>query len=425
MPDQPDGGPALAAAPPWRRLLLAISLVLMAFVLRVPVASVGPVLPEAARAIALSAAASSVLTTLPSLCFGIFSPLAAVLRRRIGIERGILAALLAIAAGTALRGIAEAPFLFGGQILACLGIAIVNVLLPGLVKQDFPGQAALMTGLYVTALCGGAAVAAAFTVPLRLAFGGSWAGALAVWAIPAVIAAALWAPNLPARVSASRAHRIVVRGLWRDALAWQLTLFMGLQSAFAYISFGWLAPMLRDRGLSARQAGFVLAANVLAQAVSSLVAPTLATRRRDQRAINLVAVVVCTLGFEACIFGPLSLAGLASTAFGLAQGALFAVGLTMIVLRAADAPVAAELSAMAQTIGYSVASLGPLAAGLLRGATGNWNAVGALGLAMGVALAAAGLGAGRAIQVRAVSAALPYAARSGSPASDSAKAASS
>lgn len=425
MPDQPDGGPALAAAPPWRRLLLAISLVLMAFVLRVPVASVGPVLPEAAHAIALSAAASSVLTTLPSLCFGIFSPLAAVLRRRIGIERGILAALLAIAAGTALRGIAEVPFLFGGQILACLGIAIVNVLLPGLVKQDFPGQAALMTGLYVTALCGGAAVAAAFTVPLRLALGGSWAGALAIWAIPAVIAAALWAPNLPARFSATRAHRVVVRGLWRDALAWQLTLFMGLQSAFAYIGFGWLAPMLRDRGLSARQAGFVLAANVLAQAVSSLVAPTLATRRRDQRAINLVSVVVCTLGFEACIFGPVSLAWLASTAFGLAQGALFAVGLTMIVLRAADAPVAAELSAMAQTIGYSLASLGPLTAGLLRGATGNWNAVGVLGLAMGVALAAAGLGAGRAIQVRAVSAAQPYAARSGSPASDSAKAASS
>ena len=384
-------------------LLLATSLVLIAFNLRCAVASVGPVLPEIVRATGLSPAGASALTTLPSLCFGLFGPLAPAMSRRLGTERSLMAVLGAVVLGTALRGLGGVAALFAGQIVACAGIAVINVLLPGLVKRDFPKLAAVMTGSYVMALCVGAAVAAGGTVPLEQRFGGGWPAALACWAAPAALAAAVWAIQLP-RAGRMQGHRRwVVRGLWSDALAWQITLFMGLQSAFAYIVFGWLAPLLRDRGLDPVQAGLVVSASVLGQAAASLVAPSLATIGRDQRCASAVSSLVCIGTFLACVFGPLSWIWAFSILLGLSEGALFAIALMLIVLRAPDVHVAAELSSMSQSVGYILACAGPLFAGLLHGWSGNWNALAGLSLVLGAMMLATGISAGRARYVGAVS----------------------
>lgn len=384
-------------------LLLAASLVLIAFNLRCAVASVGPVLPEIVRATGLSPVGASALTTLPSLCFGLFGPLGPALSRRVGTEYSLLAVLGATVLGTALRGLGGAPALFAGQILSCAGIAVINVLLPGLVKRDFPRHAAIMTGLYVMALCVGAATAAGGTVPLQHGFGGSWPAALAFWAAPAALAAALWVTQLP-RAAKIRAQRVwVVRGLWSDPLAWQVTLFMGLQSAFAYIVFGWLAPILRDRGLDPVQAGLVVSVSVLGQAVASLFAPSLSTIGRDQRAATAISCLVCIGSFLACLLGPLSWIWFWSIVLGLSEGALFAIALMLIVLRAPDAHVAAHLSSMAQSVGYVLASVGPLLVGLLHGWSGNWNALTGLALVLGAVMLASGIGASRARHVGATS----------------------
>jgi len=382
-------------------LLLAASLVLIAFNLRCAVASVGPVLPEVVRATGLSSALASALTTLPSLCFGLYGPAGPWLSRRLGTERSLLLLLGMMVAGSALRGLGGAPALFAGQILACAGIAVINVLLPGLVKRDFPRQAAIMTGLYVMALCLGAAIAAGGTVPLERAFG-SWPAALAFWAMPAALAAALWLTQLP-RAATHVARRMpTVRGLWSDPLAWQVTLFMGLQSAFAYIVFGWLAPILRDRGLDPVQAGLVVSVSVLGQAAASLVAPSLATVGRDQRLASALSSLVCIASFLACIVGPLSWIWVWSIVLGLSEGALFAIALMLIVLRAPDAHVAAHLSGMSQGVGYILASAGPLFAGLLHGWTGRWDALIGFSLLLGGLMLASGIGAGRARHVGAV-----------------------
>jgi CP family cyanate transporter-like MFS transporter len=134
-------------------ILLGVAVALMAFNLRIPIASIGPLLPEAIKSTGLSSGGASFLTALPTICFGLFSPVGPTLARRFGIERVLLVALLVIALGTAARGSATAGGLFSGQILACLGIAVVNVLLPGLVKRDFPRRVAFITGIYVMALC--------------------------------------------------------------------------------------------------------------------------------------------------------------------------------------------------------------------------------------------------------------------------------
>lgn len=224
------------------------------------------------------------LTTLPIVCLGLFAAPAPALARRFGAQRTLLGALLLICAGTLLRLSADLPALFIASALAGGGIAIGNVLLPGLVKRDFPQRAAMMTGLYTLAICAGASSATAFTVPLEQhLLDGAWAPALASWALPAGVVLLLW---LPFALSARRPPTDAAArpgSLWRDALAWQVTGFMGLQSALAYIVIGWLAPILRERGLDSAEAGYVVAASILAQLITCLVTPSIAARCKDQR----------------------------------------------------------------------------------------------------------------------------------------------
>ncbi len=316
--------------------------------------------------------------------------------RKIGTERALLAALLLLTMGCAVRGFGSATALFAGQVAAMAGIGVLNVLLPGLIKRDFPHRVGLMTGLYTTAFCVGAAGAAAISVPLALVFGGSWRPALSVWAVPAGIATLAWAVQLrsPHR-AAGRGLGIHVRGIWRDGLAWQLLLFMGLQSALAYIVFSWLPAMLRDRGLSVVDAGLVLSISAAAQAVACLVAPALAIRSRDQRLITVLSVAACLLGLAGCFLLPLWTIWFWAVLLGLAQGALIAIALTLIVLRSADQHVTASLSGMVQCGGYLLASAGPMIAGLLHERLGGWSAVFLLCLGLCAAAAATGYMASR------------------------------
>jgi MFS transporter, CP family, cyanate transporter len=381
------------------RLLLGVSIVLISVNLRAAVTSVGPVLHEIIRDAGLSAAAVSVLTTLPSLCFGLAAPLAPQLARRTGTERAVLAGLLLMAAGIALRGLGGAPALYAGQVLAMAGIGLINVLLPGLVKRDFPDRVALMTGLYTMAFCTGAAGAAGATVPLAVAFGGSWAAALAIWAVPAALAAAVWAWQLPPREPVSHGA-MRVRGLWSDPLAWQVMLFMGLQSALAYIVLSWLPPILRDRGLSQVEAGLVLSVSVVMQAGACLFAPALATRGKNQSFANVFSVALCMAGLLGCFFAPLGTVWIWAAVLGISQGALISIALTVIVLRSPDARVAAHLSGMAQAGGYILASAGPMLTGMLRAWTGSWTSVAVFCMGLGSAAAVCGWLAGRSRHVR-------------------------
>ena len=170
---------------------------------------------------------------------------------------------------------------------------------------------------------------------------------------------------------------------------------MGLQSALAYIVFGWLAPMLQDRGMAAATAGLVVSASIIAQVFACIPAPALATRGRDQRAANAGGIIVCVVGLLGCLFAPLWAVWGFAVLLGLSQGWLIAVALTVIVLRAPDARSTASLSGMAQSVGYLLASAGPLLAGLLRDWTGSWASLGGLTVVLGAAAVWTGIGAGR------------------------------
>ncbi|MBF8670956.1 CynX/NimT family MFS transporter [Pseudomonas putida] len=381
---------------PW---LLLLGLVLVALNLRPALSSMAPVLGQVSEGLGLNASQAGLLTTLPVLCLGLFAPLAPVLARRFGSERVILGILATLALGIVVRSSLGATGVFLGSLMAGASIGIVGVLLPGIVKRDFPQHAGTLTGVYTMALCLGAAMAAGATVPLAQHFDGSWALGLGFWMLPALLAMLVW---LPQARQGHGLHKVAyrVRGLWRDPLAWQVTLYMGLQSSLAYIVFGWLPSILIGRGLSPTEAGLVLSGSVIVQLVSSLSAPWLATRGKDQRLAIVLVMLITLAGLFGCLYAPLSGLWGWAVVLGLGQGGTFALALTLIVLRSKDAHVAANLSSMAQGVGYTLASMGPFAVGLVHDLTGGWAAVGWIFAVLGGGAILFGLGAGRALHVQ-------------------------
>lgn len=381
---------------PW---LLLLGLVLVALNLRPALSSMAPMLSDVSKSLGLSAAKAGLLTTLPVLCLGLFAPLAPVLARRFGSERVVLGILLTLAVGIILRSSFGEAGLFAGSVLAGASIGIIGVLLPGIVKRDFAKHAGTMTGVYTMALCLGAAMASGSTVPLSQYFDSSWSMGLGFWIIPALVAAVFW---LPQARQGHGLHQVAyrVRGLLRDRLAWQVTLYMGLQSSLAYIVFGWLPSILIGRGLSPTQAGLVLSGSIMVQLISALAAPWLATRGKDQRLAILVVVLLTLGGLFGCLYGPLDGLWGWAIVLGLGQGGTFSLALTLIVLRSRDAHVAANLSSMAQGFGYTLASLGPFAVGIVHDLIGGWNAVGWIFAVVGLGAIVFGMGAGRALYVQ-------------------------
>lgn len=377
--------------------MLGAALLLVSFNLRPAVTSLSPVLAEVISSTGMTVAMASVLTTLPALCFGLFAPLAPLLARRFGMERAVLWMVLLLSAGTLLRWAQASWTLFGGAVLAGAAIGVINVLLPALVKRDFPDRIALMTGLYTMVLSGGAAIAAGASAPLTVHLG-SWGLALAVWAAPALLAAVVLALALPAKFRPA-AHR-TLPGLWRNALAWQVTLLMGFQSATTYCAFGWLAPILRDRGMEPTTAGLVLSLSVLVQVGSSLGGAPFAALWRDERGPAILSLGVGLAGFLGCLYAPLPWVWCAAVVMGVGQGAAFSITLSVIGLRSPDAATAAQLSGMAQAVGYLLASLGPLLLGLAHQWTGNWVAAGPMLVAYTAIGIAGAAGAGRKLLVR-------------------------
>lgn len=370
-------------------------LVLSALNLRLIFPSLSIVLPEVIRDYGLSSAMAGYLTTLPVVCLGVFSLLAPACAARFGIERTLFGLLLVLAVGTALRGYAGVAGLFIGSAIAGACIAVGNVLLPALVKRDFAQHVAIVTAFYTVAMNVGASIAAATTLPLAAAFGGSWSTGLAIWAVPPALAALLWLGRLRRPAGEVQGVRRSARGLWADGLAWQVTLFMGLQSALAYCAIGWLAPIVRARGLDATAAGLVASLAILTGMIGSLVVPPLLRRFRNQQALNVIFGLFAGGALLGLLFAPLPLVWLFAVLQGAGQGGMFALALVVIVLRSPDTQIAAQLSSMAQAVGYTIAAGGPLLVGMLHGWTGGFEASGWLFAAVTVAACLCGWGAGR------------------------------
>ncbi len=378
---------------------MGICLVLIGLNLRTVFSSFAAVLPEVTADAGLPAWAVMVLTTVPVTLLGVFAPLAPALARRFGAERVLLGAMAVLTAGLLLRPVelpaaGHLPALLAGTAACGAAISQCNVLLPGVVKRDFPHRLGLMGGLYTTAICASAALGAGFTFPVFRATG-QWTAALWFWALPAGVVLLLFLP-LALRAGPGGPTRPAGGvSVWRSAVAWQVTAFMVLQAMMSFSVFAWLAPILRERGVDGGTAGLIVSASIVLQMLGSLFAPALATRFRDQRGINTVVALMTGGGFALSIFGPLDLIWLWTGLLGLGQGSLTAAALTLIMVRTRDGHTAAHLSGMMQGVGYGLGSSGTLLVGQLHQSTGSFAAAGVLFLLVGSLAAVFGYRAGR------------------------------
>ena len=381
------------------KLLLIVGILFIAATLRVTFTGIAPLLDAIRTEYQLTTAQTGLLTTLPLLAFGLVSPLAAGVARRFGIERSLLLAMVIICLGIGLRSLPSAAWLYIGTTLIGCGIALGNVLLPGLIKRDFSGHVARMTGAYSITMGAAAAAGSAMVVPLALA-GFGWRGALLLLMVFPLLALLLWLPQARRQATtpmtgSGAAHN---RGIWRSALAWQVTLFLGINSLVYYVIVGWLPAILQSMGYSEAQAGSLHGLLQLATAAPGLVIPLVLHRLKDQRGIAVLVALMCVVSTLGLWLLP-GQAVIWTLIFGFGSGATMILGLTFIGLRASSAHQAAALSGMAQTIGYLLAACGPPLIGKIHDAYGDWHIPLIIVALIAVVMALFGALAGRAREI--------------------------
>lgn len=418
----PEAAAAVPGPRAWAVRLVVVGIVLSALNLRPAITSLGALLEEVRDGLGMSGSVAGLLTSVPPLCFAVFGVTAPRLARRFGAGAVVCAGMVAITTGLLVRPYtgSTAGFL-AASALALMGIAVSNVLMPVIVKRWFPDRVGSMTGLYSMALALGTSAAAAVTVPVTEALGGSWQSGLTVWAVLAAAAVLPWIPLVRDRGPASseptagrdtaRSVHTRVEGagpvrhvharveppalrITRSRTAWALAVFFGLQATAAYITMGWMAQIFRDAGVPAGTAGLLLAVTMVMGVPLAFVIPRLATRLPHQGPI-VVALGVCGLaGYAGLYLAPAAGAWAWAVLLGVSNCA-FPLALTMVGMRARTGAGVAQLSAFAQSTGYLISIPGPLLVGVLYQHSGGWGLPIALMIGLMIPQMAVGVLAGR------------------------------
>ncbi|HTV26272.1 MAG TPA: MFS transporter [Xanthobacteraceae bacterium] len=388
---------AATASKSFKLTYSVFALLLVVANLRPALTSVGPLLETIRTSLGLSDAAVGLLPTLPLLIFAGLS-LFAHFGEQLGIEKSLAWCLALIVAGIALRSEGSIATLFAGTAIFSAGIAVANVLVPSLIKRDYADWVGGMTTAYVMVMTLSGAFATGLAVPLSTHLAGGWTSSLAIWAVFAALALLIWLPETrnakTAAVAEQPINKTVVQPMWRSALAWQVTVFMGIQFLIYFVTIGWIPPYLTTLGFPAAEAGWLLSLYQLVGFAVGVVTPPLLRLGRDQRLLAVAACLVTAL----CVLGLLVAPGLAALWLAVSGGSFgitFILAFALIGLRTSDYRRTASLSAMAQATGYLIAAIGPAAFGWLHDLTGGWTVpmLGFVGVAVMQALA--GFGAGR------------------------------
>ncbi len=351
---------------------LMLGVILVALNLRPSMAAVGPLLSAIRGDIPLSFSLASLLTMLPVMAMGLAMFFGMAVSQRLGEHRTVVVSLLIIGLATVSRLFLDSALgLILSAMLAGVGIALIQALMPALIKSRFSNNVSLFMGVYVTSIMGGAAIAASFA-PLVMSRTGSWRLGLAIWAVLAVLALAIWYAQrsaMPA-LTASPARKTSFIGNRR---AWLLAIFFGLGTASYTCVLAWLAPYYVEKGWSEQNAGLLLGFLTAMEVISGLVTPAIANRSRDRRQVLVVLLALIIAGFCGLILSPQHLSLLWPCLLGLGIGGLFPMSLIVSLDHLDNPQRAGHLTAFVQGIGYLIAGLSPLIAGMIRDQLGSFE----------------------------------------------------
>lgn len=382
------------------QFIIIIGILFIAFNLRPGITAVGPLIGTIRDDIGLANWSAGLLTSLPLIAFAIISPIVPRFGKKYTNEWAMVFGLIILIVGMGIRSISVVSFLFAGTILVGLGIAISNVLLPGVVKDKFPTKVALMTSVYSTTMGTFAAISSGLSIPFAKGLGWGWQLALFVWAVPAIIALLIWA-YLAKKNQSVKDIKVEQPStgdgqIWRSPLAWQVALFMGFQSSLFYVTISWLPEILHSNGISIAMAGWMLSYTQIIGMPASFLVPVVAGRVKSQRGIVLVLGLFAIGGFSGLLLNVSNIVTILSiTLIGITLGGSFALALTFLGIRARNARHASELSGMAQSIGYSLAAIGPVCIGYLYDVTNTWTVPLTVLICVSGLVILFGMGAGR------------------------------
>jgi len=368
-----------------RPAVVLVGVLALAANLRTALAGYPPLLETVRADLGISAGLAGFVQAGAVLMMAVGSFTGSAVGARIGRERALGIAVGLVAAGSLLRGVAALAALVGGSVLVGLGIGLAGVLITGVVKEHLAERAGAATGGYVVSMMVGATVSSAVAVPLATALGG-WSFSLAAWAVPAVLAVALWVP-VASRMPADGPNAEYGALPWRDPFARLIACYQAGTSLMFYGWLTWLSPYYEGQGWTAGRAGLLLAVWSVAQIPAALFVPALAERNRRWRfwaGLTLTCGLTGTLGALLLPMPLLVGPWIWVVLMGIGVGAGFPMGLAVIAWRSPDPAAAAATSGLALGVGYTAAGLGPLLMGVLIDATAGYTAAIALLLAAGL-----------------------------------------
>ncbi|MFD1708185.1 CynX/NimT family MFS transporter [Siminovitchia sediminis] len=355
---------------------LFIGIILIGANLRAPLTSVGSLLPFIRDDVGISNTLAGLITTLPLLAFAFLSPLAPKIASRIGMEWTVFWSLFLLTMGMVVRSYFGTAALFAGTVFIGLAIAIGNVLIPGMIKKNFPYRIGLVTGMYAVIMNFFAALASGISVPVSFVFGIGWKGALAFWTILSILAMVIWIPQIRRRSQNTRAKQVAFKksnSLLKSPLAWHITLYMGAQSLMFYTASTWVPVILQSYGYSSSSAGWMLSLMQFTVVPFTFLIPVMAEKMGSQRALSVSTGVLFFLGSGGLFLGHHFLIPISVIFIGIASGSAFSLSMMFFSLRASSGQQAAEISGMAQSVGYLLAAFGPVLFGALYDVTNAWT----------------------------------------------------
>ena len=378
-------------------ILVILGILFISFNLRAPITAVGSIVEMIQQEFALSTATAGFITTLPLLAFAVVSPFVANLSKRIGHSMTMMIGLILILCGEFIRSYTGAFGLFVGTAIIGVGIAIGNVIIPGIIKLYFPEKVGTITSIYTSGMCIFAAVGAGISVPLAKGMNLGWKNALASWFVLTILTILIWLPQIKnSKAKPSSAPKSSGKtSIWRSKLAWWVTLFMGVQSLLFYSLVAWLPTIIVSKGLSDSFAGSMALLFQLMAIPATLLIPSLCDKFKDQRLLAVCVCVIYACGMSLFLLAsssPLIVASVILMSIGM--GGSISLSIAFISLRSPNSSRASELSGMSQSAGYLLAAVGPVLTGAIFDTLGSWNVPIILFIALIVFLAFCGLRAG-------------------------------
>lgn len=354
--------------------LLIIGVILVGANLRVPLTSAGALVSFIRDDFGISNALAGAITTLPLIAFALLSPFAPKIANKIGMERTIAISLALLIIGILIRSAGAIELLFTGTLLVGLGIAVGNVLIPGIIKMNFPFKIGLMTGLYAIVMNVFGALGSGLSIPIATSGSFGWRGSLVIWSGLALITLLIWLPQLMKKHDVKKKiNNQKIGGMLRSPLAWKITVFMGAQSLIFYTLITWLPTILTANGYDIHLAGWGVFIFQFASIPFTFIIPVIADRMKNQVMLAFVSSGLILAGIIGLLAGLSELSILWVVFLGIGNGSAFSLSMMFFTLRTKDGYEAAELSGMAQSLGYLLAAVGPVLVGGLQDITGSWT----------------------------------------------------